>query len=321
MTLVQYFVDRNIPENKFLDSAEQMIDWDGFEKMLNQYIVYKKGGRPPYSVILMLKMHLIQMWYGLSDEQCEFQCKDRLTFRKFLNLGIEDNVPDATTLENFRHKLVQSNIAEYLVTYFDECCVDNGLIKKEGSLVDATFIRANSKPHRTEELKSDIDAEFGHKGYGYKATVNVDKNSKMVRKTVVAPNNISEAREFKRVLKGDEQEVFADKGYDRHMVRNVLKARKIRQRIMFQTRRSKKGLPSTPLTIQKETFNESSARIRARVEHVFAHWKYLFKCNRARYRGLERVNQQMQSLTLAYNLRRMIFLRKQNPSLMWVNSV
>jgi len=320
MSLVQYFVDRNIPENKFLDSAEEMIDWDGFEKLINYYIVYKKGGRPAYPVILMLKMHLLQSWYGLSDEQTEFQCKDRLTFRKFLNLGIEDNVPDATTLENFRHKLVESNIANYLVKYFDECCVGNGLIKKEGSLIDATFIKANSKPHRDPELKSDIDAEFGHKGYGYKTTINVDKKSKLVRMTSVAPNNVPEALEFLRVLTGDEIEIYADKGYDRHCVRDIMKKRKIRDRVMYQARRSKKGLAAKRLIWQKEALNRYSSKIRARVEHIFAHWKYLFKCNRARYRGLERVEGQMQSLTLAYNLRRMIFLRKQNPNLLWVNS-
>lgn len=51
----------------------------------------------------------------------------------------------------------------------------NVLSKKEGSLIDATFIKANSKPHNAPELKSDIDAEFGHKGYGYKTTINVDR--------------------------------------------------------------------------------------------------------------------------------------------------
>lgn len=320
MSLVQYFVDRNIPENKFLDSAEQMIDWDGFEKCLTKEIKYKKGGRPNYSVILTLKMHLLQMWYGPNDEQTEFQCKDRLTFRKFLGLGIEDNIPDATTLENFRHKLAEFNWADYLVKYFDECCIENGLIKKEGSLVDATFIKANSRPHANEEKRSDIDAQWGHKGFGYKATINVDKESKLVRKTVLSPNNVSEAKDMKRVLTGDEKEVFADKGYDRHCARNVLKKRGIKQRIMCQLRRSKKGLPATPHNEQKEAFNQSSAKIRARVEHVFAFWKFVFKCNRARYRGMERVNQQMQSLTLAYNLKRMIFLRCQKPELAWVNS-
>lgn len=290
-----------------------MIDWDGLDELLNKYIKHKSGGRPPYPLLLLLKMHLLQMWYGLIDEQTEFQCNDRLTFRKFLNLSIEDKIPDATTLENFRHVLSESKIAEYLLEYLDKCCVENGLIKKEGTLVDATFIKANSRPHTDKNKNSDIDAEWGHKGFGYKTTVNVDKESKLIRTISTAPNNISEAREFENVLLGDEQEVFSDKGYDKHIVRNVLKARKIKQRIMYQLRRSKKGLPATPLVIQKYAFNQSSSKIRARVEHVFAFWKYVFKCNRARYRGLERVAGQMMSLTLAYNLRRIVFLMKQKP--------
>jgi len=314
MNLVQYFVDRNVPENRFLNDAFLMINWDELDELLNKYIIRKSGGRPPYPLILLLKMHLLQMWYGLSDEQTEFQCNDRLTFRKFLNLSIEDKIPDATTLENFRHALIESKIAEFLVEYLDKCCVENGLIKKEGSLVDATFIKANSRPHTDKEKNSDIDAEWGHKGFGYKTTVNVDKESKLIRAISTAPNNVSEAREFRKVLLGDESEVFADKGYDRHMVRDVLKARKIKQRIMYQTRRSKKGLPATPHTEQKEAFNTSSSKIRARVEHVFAFWKWVFKCTRARYRGLERVSGQMISLTLAYNLKRMVFLMKK-PSL------
>ena len=88
---------------------------------------------------------------------------------------------------------------------------------------------------------------------------------------------------------------------------------------MYQTRRSKKGLPSTSHTEQKEAFNQSSSKIRARVEHVFAFWKYVFKSTRARYRGLERVAGQMMSLTMAYNLRRMVFLIKK-PSMACVGS-
>lgn len=315
MSLVQYFVDRNVPENRFLNDAFLMINWDELDELLNKHIKRKNGGRPPYPLILLLKMHLLQMWYGLSDEQTEFQCNDRLTFQKFLNLGIEDKIPDATTLENFRHALIESKIAEFLVEYLDKCCVENGLIKKEGTLVDATFIKANCRPHKDKDKNSDIDAEWGHKGFGFKTTVNVDKESKLIRAISTAPNNVSEAREFKNILIGDEKEVFADKGYDRPMVRNVLKARKIAERIMYQTRRSKNGLPATPHTEQKEAFNQSSSKIRSRVEHIFAFWKYVFKCTRARYRGLERVSGQMMSLTLAYNLRRMVFLCKQKPDL------
>jgi len=320
MSLVQYFVDKSVPENKFLNDAFLMINWGELDELLNKYIKHKSGGRPPYPLILLLKMHLLQMWYGLSDEQTEFQCNDRLTFRKFLNLAIEDKIPDATTLENFRHVLTESKIADFLVEYLNKCCVENGLIKKEGTLVDATFIKANSRPHTDKNKNSDIDAEWGHKGFGYKTTVNVDKDSKLIRAISTAPNNVSEAREFREILLGDEAEVFADKGYDRNMVRDELKAKKIKQRIMYQTRRSKSGEHSTPHTEQKEAFNQSSSKIRARVEHVFAFWKYVFRCTRARYRGLERVAGQMMSLTLAYNLRRMVFLIKQKPSLAWGSS-
>ena len=231
MSLVQYFVDRSVPENKFLNDACLMINWEELSEWLNKYILRKSGGRPPYPLILLLKMHLLQMWYGLSDEQTEFQCNDRLTFRKFLNLDIEDKIPDATTLENFRHALTESKITDFLIEYLDKCCVENGLIKKEGTLIDATFIKANCRPHTDKDKNSDIDAEWGHKGFGFKTTVNVDKESKLIRAISTAPNNVSEAREFKKVLLGDEQEVFADKGYDRPMVRNVLKARKIAERI------------------------------------------------------------------------------------------
>jgi transposase, IS5 family len=320
MNLTQFFVNQNIPANKFLEDAEQMIDWDGIVKYLSKTLKYKKGGRPPYKLKLMLKLHLLQMWYGLSDEQCEFQAKDRLSFRKFLELDIDARVPDATTIENFRHKLAEINYCEFLVKYIDECCIDNGLIKKEGSLVDATFIKANSRPHSNEDLNSDIDAKWGHKGFGYKATVNVDKESKLIRKTVVSPNNVAERSVLEEVLTGDEIEVFADKGYDGREIRISLRNKGIKPRIMSQTRRSKAGQPAKPLTLQKEEFNRSCAKIRARVEHVFAWWKGIFKATRTRYRGLERVNQQMQSLTIAYNLRRIVWILRQNPQLSWAKS-
>lgn len=117
MDLTQYIVDRNIPVNKFLEDADQMIDWKGFEHRLKKIIKYKQFGRPPYPISLIFRMYLIQIWYGLSDEQTEFQCKDRLSFRKFLKLNIDDNIPDATTLENFSHRLAERNFIEEIVKY------------------------------------------------------------------------------------------------------------------------------------------------------------------------------------------------------------
>ena len=94
----------------------------------------------------MFKIHLIQQWYNLSDRETEFQICDRLSFRKFLGLGIEDNVPDPTTIENFRHFLEERKLNKVLIAVLDKYFNEIGLIKKEGNIVDATFMRANSKP-------------------------------------------------------------------------------------------------------------------------------------------------------------------------------
>ena len=91
---------------------------------------------------------MLQQWYDLSDFQAEFQINDRLTFRKFLGLGIEDSVPDSTTIENFRHMMEEQDLGKKLIKILDDYFVKIGLIRKEGNLVDATFLRANSKPHK-----------------------------------------------------------------------------------------------------------------------------------------------------------------------------
>src|SRR5574344_1380000 len=98
------FVFRKVcPDNKFLDEMNEIIPWGEFEIFFNKHLKnrYKRVGRPPYPMILMFKIHLLQQWYDLSDFQAEYMIQDRLSFRKFLGLGMESNIPDATTIENF----------------------------------------------------------------------------------------------------------------------------------------------------------------------------------------------------------------------------
>jgi hypothetical protein len=57
----------------------------------------------------------------------------------------------------------------------DDFFKDAGLLLKQGSLVDATFMKANARPRKNPTDSSDPDADHGHKGYGYSATINVDK--------------------------------------------------------------------------------------------------------------------------------------------------
>jgi transposase, IS5 family len=312
-SFAQFFVERVCPDNRFLDEMDEVIPWEKIDKFLNHRIKYKTGGRPPYPTLLVFKMHLLQTWYNLSDEACEFNVKDRLSFRKFLKLDIGATVPDATTLENFRHRLEEDNLGDKIVKFMDDYFVSEGLILKEGNVVDATFLRANSRPTKTEEKKTDIDAEFGHKGYGYSASTNVDKKSKLIRKSNTTPANKLDYQVVDGILIGDEKEIYGDKGYApaRKWLKKQCKQCKVR--VMFKRQRGKKNEPTPELPKRQTILNKAYSKIRAVVEHPYATWKTMFGAVQARYRGLERVNQQVQSLTFAYNFKRMAYLIKRNP--------
>ncbi len=302
MNFAQHVFNEVNPGNRFLEEMNRVVPWELFKKELEKGIERKSGGRPPYSLLLLFKMHLLQVWFGLSDEGCEYQVKDRLSFREFLALGINDRIPDATTLENFRHDF--EPIAEQVLDKLDVFFKEKGLLLKEGNVVDATFIQANSRPHKDPEKNSDIDADHGHKGFGYSATANVDVKTKLVRKVHTTSARPHDSQMLEDSLKGDENLLYADSAYAGH--RHKLKG--IKTRILYKRQRGKKGEPTPELPSRQKSLNKAYAKVRARGEHVFASWKQSIR--RAWYRGLERVNQQVQSMALAYNLRRYGFLSR-----------
>jgi IS5 family transposase len=303
MNFAQFVIDGVCPAHRFLEEMETVVPWELFEEELNRNIVRKSGGRPPFPLLLLFKMHLLQVWFGLSDAGCEFQVRDRLSFRKFLGLGIDATVPDGTTLEDFRHDF--EPIAERVLSKLDKFFDEQGLLLKEGNVIDATFIRANSRPHKDSQKNSDIDADHGHKGFGYTATANVDVKTKLVRKVHTTSARPHDSQMLEDSLKGDENLLYADSAYAGH--RHKLKG--IKTRILYKRQRGKKGEPTPELPPRQKALNKAYAKVRARGEHVFAAWKQGIR--RAWYRGLERVNQQVQSMTLAYNLRRYGFLTRE----------
>ena len=294
------------PSNGFLEEMAKVIPWDLFEQELKLQIRHKTGGRPPYCRLLLFKMHLLQVWYGLSDAATEFQCQDRLSFRKFLGRGIDESIPEATTLENFRHELRTTGLDTGLMARLDTFFKEQGLLLKEGNMVDASFIQANSKPKKDIEKQSDLDAEWGHKGFGYSATVNADRKTKLIRRVNTTSERPHDSKQLPTVLVGDEKEMFGDSAYLANQ--KALGTQGITPRIIQKKSRGKKGEPAPELPLRDKYRNKLFAKLRAPVEHVFACWKTIFKVNRAWYRGLERVNQQVQSLALAYNLRRYGYL-------------
>jgi transposase, IS5 family len=305
MNFAQLVVDGVCPSHKFLEEMEAVVPWGLFEAELRRRLVRKTGGRPPYCLLLLFRMHLLQVWFRLSDAQCEFQCNDRLSFRKFLGLEIEAKVPDSTTLEGFRHELAEHG--EALFERLDAFFAEQGLLLKAGNVVDATFIKGNSRKRRDASQQRDSDAEAGHKGFGYSVTANVDVGSKLVRKLVITSARPHDSQMFLESLKGDERLVYADSAYEGH--RHKLPG--VKTRILYKRHRGKKGEPTPPLPPLQQRFNRLASKVRARGEHVFASWKTgLGGVVRAWYCGVQRVSQQFVSVALGANLKRYGFLTR-----------
>ena len=116
-----------------------------------------KGGRPAFDHVLMFKILLLQAMHGLSDERCEYLIKDRLSFMRFLGLGLADPVPDANTIWAFREALKRAGAVERLFAQFDTTLRAAGYLAMGGQIVDATIVAA-PKQRNTEVERAAIKA-------------------------------------------------------------------------------------------------------------------------------------------------------------------
>ena len=105
-----------------LEKLNGAIDWEMFRDKLTavcQKEDYTKGGRPPIDVIIKFKASVLRRIYNLSFEQTEYQINDRLSFMRFLGLGLGDKVLDSRTLWNFENTLAEAEVMEELFCMFD----------------------------------------------------------------------------------------------------------------------------------------------------------------------------------------------------------
>ena len=134
-----------------------MVPWEVFRKPLSKALKRSdgaKGGRPPYDAVMMFKIMVLQALYSLSDDQAEFQIQDRLSFMRFLGLGLGDTVPDAKTIWLFREHLVQAGAVDNLFAWFDKHLAKAGYLAMGGQIVDATIMAA-PKQRNTDAEKAD----------------------------------------------------------------------------------------------------------------------------------------------------------------------
>ena len=130
-----------------LERLSAVVDFELFRPELERAVPRSdrtKGGRPPFDHVLMFKVLILQTQNSLSDERTEFYLRDRLSWMRFLGLGLGDPVPDANTIWTFREALTKARASESLFALFDQALRHAGYLAMSGQLVDASIVAAPS---------------------------------------------------------------------------------------------------------------------------------------------------------------------------------
>jgi len=307
------FLPAGFGRNERLERISELIDWAAVEALVKQ-VRPGRTGRPPYRPLSMVKALLLQQWYGLSDPGLEEALSDRVSFRRFCGLSLEEATPDETTLCRFRLALVAAGLGEALFAEVSRQLDAAGYMIKAGTLIDASLVEASVKrppdgsTAKGEESRSphDPDANWTRAGkhrrtfFGYKLHIGIDQGSGLIRSRRLTPAKVYESEVADDLILGDEAAVYADKAYEKRARREVLKARGAKDRIQHRRKRGQAAL-SRWQTLR----NKLIGRVRTAVERTFSELKrgpYGF--TRMRYRGLERCRLHFDLAAIAYNLRR-----------------
>lgn len=314
-----------------LEQLAQVIPWEGFRPALAKVLrrsKRKQGGRPPFDAVLMFKILVLQALYNLSDDQTEYQIRDRLSFMRFLGLDLAQRIPDAKTIWLFRETLAQAQVVESLFVQFETYLAEHGLQPRGGQLIDASLvpvpkqrnsrdenatIKAGACPpewerHPAKRRQKDTEARWtvkhGESHYGYKNHVNVDKTHKLIRQYTITDAAVHDSQGLEKVLLPAEagQDVWADSAYRSDAIEASLHATGLRSKIQ------RKGYRHHPLTPQQKAHNRGRSRIRARVEHVFGHQVTAMGGKLIRTIGLVRARLKIGLKNLTYNFQRFLLL-------------
>jgi transposase, IS5 family len=262
--------------------------------------------------------------YGLSDEQAEFQIKDRLSFQDFLELRLADKVPDEKTIWVFRENLKGKKVAEPLFEMFKAHLESVGLLMKEGSIIDATFVEVPRQRNTREENETikkgaipeewqkgenqnkmeqkDTDARWtkknGERHFGYKDHVKVDRGSKLITGYTVTSASVHDSQELDKLLTKEDEgtELHADSAYDGEPIAKILEGKRMKNAIHERNYRNH------PLTEEQKARNREKSKMRVRVEHVFGFMETSMKGMFVRVIGKDRVELVVGLANLTYNL-------------------
>lgn len=315
-----------------LERLSSYIDFEFFRKPLRKFFDKDtdpaKGGRPAYDYVLMFKILILQRYYNLSDDTIEYAILDRLSFMRFLGLGINDAVPDAKTIWLFRDKLSKGNMVEKLFGHLDKQLDTDGIIVHKGKLVDATIVEVPIQRNSRDENKElgegtipedwsenklrqkDTDAQWvkhnGKNHFGYKDHVKADTKTKLITGYAVTTANVHDSEMVETLLDQKEdggQPLHADSAYRSEAIEQVCIDKTIKSCI------HEKGYRYKKLTETQHQRNKKKSKVRARVEHIFGFMTNSMNGIYLRYRNFARNAAAIGLMNLTYNLFRLVQLK------------
>jgi len=310
-----------------LNLLNEIVNWHIFVPILDKAIPRvksDKGGRPPFDNLLMFKVLVIKRLYNLSHDQTEFQINDRVSFMRFLGMDFGSTVPDAKTIWLYEDTLSSNGSGKELFDKFFKAILDQGYITRSGSIVDASFIEAPKRKNTKEQrekikngqapeewadpdkpqklMQRDFDATWTVKGkeahFGYKDTVKIDKDSKFITDYEVTTASTSDIKAAEGIFDENDNVAYGDSAYpSMALPENV------------ENQISDKGNRNHPLTEEQRDSNQQKAKVRCRVEHIFAGMVQMVGGTEIRCKNGERAKFNISMLNMLYNMRRLASLR------------
>ena len=270
----------------FLAEMEQVVPWNALLALIvPHYPKMGQRGRQPYPLATMLRIHFLQQWYALSDPGMEEALYEMPVMRRFARLGGLDNIPDETTILNFRRLLETHDLAPQILERVNGHLARKGQSLKAGTIVDATIIAAPSSTKNADKAR-DPDMHQTRKGqqwyFGMKLHIGVDSQSGLAHSAVVTAANVHDKHPLPNLLHGNERRVYGDSAYASQKALIASKAPKAKDFTNQRTRRAGE------VDEVQRAKNRNKSRVRARVEHVFAVVKRLWGFTKVRYRGLQK---------------------------------
>lgn len=321
--------------DEFFRAVDRVINWSLLQDELKGIHVSKMGA-PSFPPLMLFKALLIQRWYDLSDPATEDALNDRKSFARFVGLPLDAKAPDHTTLWRFRELLIKRGLMEPLLAALMAQIETAGLILREGTLLDATFVpsavRPPSAPRGVKPPKAqksqgetqkpvtpqgenkpldpfttgkrsrlDPEAMWAKKGkkayFGFKLHIAVDQARRIIRTHKVTAANVNDCVIGPELVLPDGGAHYADKAYSSEPMRQILAKHGLADGVM------QLGSKHYPLRPAQRRRNAVLATVRAAVEGVFGESKTRLGLARARYKGLKKVQYECDIVVFAFNLK------------------